>query len=196
MAMEEDVKEPMADLDLREINIRSVIHEAIQEFINAERSKVEPVLKTELSEERRRREQLERRVNELVQENERSRRKAEEAERHSAIRDELVRLGVTKVELGFKAVKDDIYRAPDGRLVAKTPEGEISMQEYLARFTRENPELLPARIAGGSGASATPGLGSAGRFSLDRIKPGMDPEELDRIRKEIAQALSHSYRGE
>lgn len=194
--MEEDVKEPMADLDLREINIRSVIHEAIQEFINAERSKVEPVLKTELSEERRRREQLERRVNELVQENERSRRKAEEAERHSAIRDELVRLGVTKVELGFKAVKDDIYRASDGRLVAKTPEGEISMQEYLARFTRENPELLPARIAGGSGASATPGLGSTGRFSLDRIKPGMDPEELDRIRKEIAQALSHSYRGE
>lgn len=193
--MEEDVKEPMADLDLREINIRSVIHEAIQEFINAERSKVEPVLKTELSEERRRREQLERRVNELVQENERSRRKAEEAERHSAIRDELVRLGVTKVELGFKAVKDDIYRASDGRLVAKTPEGEISMQEYLARFTRENPELLPARIAGGSGASSTPAVSQA-RFSLDRIKPGMDPEELDRIRKEIAQALSHTLRGE
>lgn len=193
--MEEDVKEPMAELDLREINIRSVIHEAIQEFINAERSKVEPVLKTELSEERRRREQLERRVNELVQENERSRRKAEEAERHSAIRDELVRLGVTKVELGFKAVKDDIYRAPDGRLVAKTPEGEISMQEYLARFTRENPELLPARIAGGSGASSAP-TGSQARLSLDRIKPGMDPEELDRIRKEIAQALSHTLRGE
>jgi hypothetical protein len=55
---------------------------------------------------------------------------------------------------------------------------------------------LPARISGGSGASSTPASGSTGRFSLDRIKPGMDREELDRIRKEIAQALSHTWRGE
>ena len=194
--MEEDVKEPGTEVDTKETDIRSVIHEAIQEFINADRNKVEPVLKTELSEERRRREQLERRVNELVQENERSRRRAEETERHAAIRDELLRLGVTKVELGFKAVRDDIYRTADGRLAAKTADGEVSMQEYLARFTRENPELLPARIAGGSGASSSPPAGATDRFSLDRIKPGMDAQELDRIRKEIAQAISHSYRGE
>lgn len=194
--MEEQVKEAKGEMELPETNIRSLIHQAIQEFIEAERSRAEPVLKTELAEERRRREQLERRVNELVQENERTRRKAEEAERYAAIRDELVRLGVTKVELGFKAVKDDIYRAPDGRLVARGPEGEVSMQEYLARFARENPELLPARVGGGSGASSSTPDSQTGRFSLDRIKPGMDREELDRIRREIAQAISHAYRGE
>lgn len=194
--MEEQVKETKSEVEIPETNIRSLIHQAIQEFIEAERSRAEPVLKTELAEERRRREQLERRVNELVQENERSRRKAEETERYAAIRDELVRLGVTKVELGFKAVKDDIYRAPDGRLVARGPDGEVSMQEYLARFARENPELLPARVGGGSGASSSPAESLSGRFSLDRIKPGMDREELDRIRKEIAQAISQVYRGE
>lgn len=194
--MEEGVKEPTSEVDSKETSIRSVIHEAIQEFINAERNKMEPVLKTELSEERRRREQLERRVNELVQENERSRRRAEETERHAAIRDELLRLGVVKVDLGFRAVKDDIYRTADGRLAAKTGEGEVSMQEYLARFARENPELLPARIAGGSGASASQPAGTTDRFSLDRIKPGMDAEELDCIRREIANAISHSRRGE
>ncbi len=194
--MEEQVKETKSEVEIPETNIRSLIHQAIQEFIEAERSRAEPVLKTELAEERRRREQLERRVNELVQENERSRRKAEETERYAAIRDELVRLGVTKVELGFKAVKDDIYRTPDGRLVARGPDGEVSMQEYLARFARENPELLPARVGGGSGASSSPAESFSGRFSLDRIKPGMDREELDRIRKEIAQAISQVYRGE
>ena len=41
----------------------------------------EPAYKTELQEERRRREQLEKRVNELVEENKRSRAVADEAQR-------------------------------------------------------------------------------------------------------------------
>jgi hypothetical protein len=195
--MEDQQKENIGPGQTEESEIRSVIQEAIQQYVDAERTKAEPVLKVELAEERRRREQLERRVNELVQENERSRRLAEEAERHAAIREELQRLGVTKTELGFRAVRDDIVRATDGRLVGRGTEGEVSVQDYLARFVRENPELLPARIPGGSGASAGQTSGTAGgRFSLERIKPGMDKAELDRIRQEIAQAISHTYRGE
>ena len=53
-------------------------------------------------------------MNELVEENKRSRQQAEEAERGSAIRTELQRLGVAKVDLAFKAVKDDIVRTEDG----------------------------------------------------------------------------------
>ena len=59
-----------------------------------------------MQEERKRREQLERRLNELVEENKRSRQMAEEAERSAAIRAELQRLGVAKVDLAFKAVQD------------------------------------------------------------------------------------------
>ena len=84
---------------------------------------------------------------------------AEEAERNSTIRAELQRLGVTKVDLAFKAVKEDILRGEDGRLVVRTEGGEVvTAKEYLAHFVSENPELLPARIPGGSGAPGrTPG---------------------------------------
>ena len=93
---------------------------AIEEYARMEQSKTEPAYKVELVEERKRREQLERRLNELVDENRRSREMAEEMERASSIRAELQRLGVTKVDLAFKAVKEDIQRNSDGRLIAKT----------------------------------------------------------------------------
>ncbi len=72
----------------------------------------EPAYKTELAEERSARE-LEQRVNELVRRTTAS--EAEEAERSSAIRAELQRLGVAKVDLAYKAVKDEIHRSEDGR---------------------------------------------------------------------------------
>src|SRR6187402_2971879 len=105
-------------------DIRALIQDAIREFVSQEKTKSEPAYKAELEEERRRRESLERRMNELVEENRRSRAMAEEADRNSSIRTELQRLGVSKVDLAYKAVKDDIQRTEDGRLVAKTDNGE------------------------------------------------------------------------
>jgi hypothetical protein len=101
------------------IDIQGIVRQAIQEYQNAEQSKSEPAHQAELLEERRRREQLERRVNELVEENKRSRQAAEEAERNSAIRGELQRLGVAKLDLAYKAVQDGVVRAADGRFVAQ-----------------------------------------------------------------------------
>ncbi len=189
--MDEERKESQPEAAGHDDRVRTMIREVIEEFLTAERAKAEPVHQAELKEERRRREQLERRVNELIAENERARRAAEEAERQAAIRDELRKLGVRKVELGFRAVKDDIYRSEDGRLVARSETGEVSLQEHLARFVRENPELLPARIAGGSGASGAPPMPTSG-IDLESIRPGMDPEQLARVRREIAQALSRT----
>lgn len=175
-------------------DLRGVIREVIQEFVTADRRKSEPAYKTELVEERRRREQLEKRVNELVQENSRSRQQAEQAEMHVAIREGLQRIGVAKVDLGFRVVKDDIFRAEDGRLMAKTSQGAIEMEEYLAQFASENPELLPARISGGSGAVWQGQQSYGGGVNVDRIKPGMDPEELALARQEVVEALSRSVR--
>ena len=104
-----------------------------------------------MQEERKRRESLEGRLNQLVEENRKARAMADEADRNSQIRSELQRLGVAKLELAFRAVKDDIVRTEDGRLQARGPEGK-TLQDFLAGFVQENPELLPARIAGGSGA--------------------------------------------
>lgn len=178
------------------LDIKDVVRQAIEEFVRAEHQKVEPAYKTELLEERKRRESLEGRLNQLVEENRKARALADEADRNSQIRSELQRLGVAKLDLAFRAVRDDIYRTEDGRLQAKGSEGK-SLQEYLAGFVQENPELLPARIAGGSGAQA-PARNSAPATSgidIDQIKPGMSKEELDRVRKEISRLASQTLRG-
>jgi len=149
-------------------DIRHLIQEAVREFVSLEQAKSEPAYKIELEEERRRREALERKMNELVEENRRSRIIAEEAERSTAVRAELQRLGVQKLDLAFRAVKDDIQRTEDGRLVAKTTNGEFSVKEYLSNFVNENPEL-------------------AGGFDIDKIRPGMPKEDLERARQEISR---------
>jgi hypothetical protein len=178
------------------VDIKQVVRQAIEEFVRSEHQKAEPAYKAELVEERKRRESLEGRLNQLVEENRKARALAEEADRNSQIRSELQRLGVAKLDLAFRAVRDDIYRTDDGRLQAKGADGK-SLQEYLAGFVQENPELLPARITGGSGAQA-PARNSAPAASgitIDEIRPGMSKEELDRVRKEISRLASQTLRG-
>jgi hypothetical protein len=181
----------------RETDVRALIRDAIQEYVQVEQSKAEPAYKAELMEERKRREQMERRLNELVEENQRTKKAAEEADRSAHIRAELQRLGVAKIDLAFKAVKDDIHRGEDGRLIARAEHGEVAVRDYLAHFVSENPELLPARMVGGSGAgSGIKGqTATGGGIDLDRIKPGMSQEDLDRVRREIARIASQSHTG-
>jgi hypothetical protein len=178
-------------------DIRSIVRQAIEEFVRNEHQKAEPAYKAELQDERKRREGLESRVNQLVEENRRTRTAAEEAEKNSQIRTELQRLGVVKVELAFKAVKDDIVRTEDGRLLAKGPEAK-PLQDFLAGFVQENPELLPARIAGGSGAqthSRNAVQASGPGIELDKIRPGMPKEDMDRVRQEISRLATQALRG-
>jgi hypothetical protein len=179
-------------------DIQAIVRQAVQEFVKDEKSKSEPAYKTELLEERKRREQLERRMNELVAENKRSRQQAEEAERSSAVRAELQRLGVAKIDLAFKAVQDGIVRTDDGRLVAKAENGEMPVKDYLTNFVNENPEFLPARIAGGTGMTATlkaPVVGREPAVTIDQIRPGMSAEQMQRVREEIVRVASQSLRG-
>lgn len=182
-------------MDENQTDIGSVIRQAIAEFARSEQSKAEPAYKAELVEERRRREQLETRVNELVEENRRSRLQAEEAERASAIRAELQRLGVSKVDLAFKAVKDEVVRAEDGRLMARGETGDVGLREYLTQFVTDNPELLPARMSGGSGASSGQRATVSGGIDMDKIRPGMSAEDLERVRQEISRVASQTLRG-
>lgn len=180
-----------------EMDLKDVMRGVIEEYLSGERTRAEPAYKAELVEERRRRESLERRVNELVEENQRSRRVAEESQRQSKVRAELQRLGVGKVDLAYKVIKDDLVHHEDGRVVAKTAEGEVGLHDYLVGFVRDNPEFLPARIQGGSGVMSPP-RGNAGGYAieLERIRPGMSAEELQRVREQIAQVALNSLRGE
>lgn len=179
------------------VDIRDVVRHAIEEFVRAEQEKAEPAYKAELQDERKRREGLEARLNQLVEENRKSRAIAEEADRNSQIRSELQRMGVAKLDLAFRAVKDDIMRTEDGQLRAKGPEGK-SLQEYLTGFVQDNPELLPARIAGGSGIQAptkNTAQDTPGSLEIDKIKPGMNKDDLDRVRREISRLAHQALRG-
>ena len=178
-------------------DIEAIVRQAVQEFVKGETNKSEPAYKAELLEERKRREHLERRMNELVAENKRSRQVAEEAERSSTVRAELQRLGVAKIDLAFKAVQDGIVRTEDGRLVARAESGEMPIKDYLSNFVTENPEFLPARIAGGTGMTATLKAPGGGReaVSIDQIRPGMSAEQMQRVREEIVRVASQSLRG-
>jgi hypothetical protein len=192
------MEENKSDMANTAPDVQSIVRGAIEEYMRFQSAKTEPAHKLELVEERKKREQLERRLNELVEENRRSRAMAEEVDRGASIRAELQRLGVSKVDLAFKAVKDEIVRAEDGRLVARTDTGEVTVRDYLSRFLHENPELLPGRIQGGSGAG--PGHGepltqSHSGVDLNSIRPGMSAEELDKVRREIARIARQTIRG-
>jgi hypothetical protein len=104
---------------------------------------------------------------------------------------------VAKIDLAFKAVQDGIVRTEDGRLVARTDAGETPLKEYLAAFVNENPEFLPARIAGGTGMTATFKAPPAGRetVSIEQIRPGMSAEQMQRVREEIVRVASQTLRG-
>ena len=70
------------------------------------------------------------------------------------------------------------------------------MREHVEQFVKENPELLPARLA----AVLARARGREARrvrrgVDLETIRPGMSPEELDRVRKEIARVASLTLRG-
>jgi hypothetical protein len=178
------------------LDIGSIIRGAIEEFVKAEQGKAEPAYKAELLDERKRREELEQRLNQVVEENRHNRQLADEAEKSAAVRAELQRLGVGKLDLAFKVVKDDIQRTEDGRLVAKGMQGEVPVRDYLTQFVNDNPELLPARMAGGSGIGPVQKIAPAGgSLDLDKIRPGMNPEELDRVRQEISKVASQTLRG-
>src|SRR5579864_2153429 len=104
----------MDETKTEQTDLRPIIQGVIEEFVRSQQTKAEPAYKAELLDERKRREDLERRLNELVQENQRNRQIAEEAERSASIRAELQRLGVGKVDLAYRAVKDDIHRDDGG----------------------------------------------------------------------------------
>ena len=169
-------------------DLEPTVRKVIGEYVRRSSEQEEPALKSKLSEERKRREKLEGLLNELKEENRQTRQRAEQAERFSRVRDSLRDMGVQKTELAFRLVKDEIFRGEDGELYAESGGGRVPYQEHLADFVAENPEFLPPRISGGSGATGAGGsdLTSAG-FDLDRIRPGMKQEELAQAWKEVAR---------
>jgi len=117
---------------------------------------------------------MEKRVNDLIADGERTKQAAEETARYTAIQNALREAGVQKVDLAFRAVRDDIRRNDAGDLVSL--DGK-PLGEAVAAFVKSNPEFLPARIAGGSGATHGQPGAPASNIDLNDIRPGMTKEQ-------------------
>ena len=155
------------------IDIQAIVRQAVQEFVNNEQAKTEPAHKGRVAggaetpgatgapvERTGGREQAQ---------------PARWRRKRSAVRrcaPNFSGLGVGKIDLAFRAVQDGIVRTEDGRLVARNEAGETPLKEYLTAFVNENPEFLPARIAGWHGndghlqsSGGRPGSGGHGTDS-------------------------------
>jgi hypothetical protein len=178
-----------------QIDLARIIQDAVQSAYS-QRDPETAGLRSELVQERRKREQLEKRLNELVEENQRSKALAEQTERYAAIRSELQQLGVGKVELAFRAVKEEVVRGEDNRLYARAEDGSlVALRDHLSQWVTANPEFKPARISGGAGSSASRSGPSGSHFDLERIRPGMSAEEMERARAEIARVAAQALAG-
>jgi len=178
------------------LDIAEVIAKTVEQTLTSiqEQHKTETE-SSELAQERKKRETLEKRVNELIEEGRKAREAAEQTDRFAAIKSELQQLGVTKVDLAFRAVRDDVYRDGD-RLLARTDDGSTPLREYLTQWIAANPEFKPARIAGGAGTSPSrSSAAGASSFDLERIRPGMSAEDMERARQEIARVAAHALGG-
>lgn len=169
------------------------VRKVISEYLRQAGEQTDSTIKSKLDDERSRREALERKISELSDENRRSRRGAEQADRFSQIQSQLRELGVQKVELAFRLLKDDVVRGDDGDLYADQNGAQVPLKEYLANFVSENPEFLPPRIAGGSGATGGDRSElSSGGLDLDSIHAGMSREEMAEAWKEVARLVGQS----
>lgn len=169
-------------------DVHSLIKTVLEEVMSTQQKQAEPAYKRELNEEKSRREQLEKRLNELIEENRRAKATTEALEQEAKIKAELQKQGVSKLDLAYRAVKDDVHRNSDGLLTVRNSEGQIPLRQYLQSFLDENPELLPARNIAGSGSQNSIRTKASGAtIDLDAIHPGMSKEDMARARLEIAR---------
>jgi hypothetical protein len=177
---------------MNEQELRTLMRSTVKEFIEAAHGNNHQV-----TEERKRREELEQRVNDLLQENQRSKAAAEKAERDAAVKEELQKLGVAKVDLAYRAVKDAIARTDAGELVARESGVEIGLRDYLTKFVQENPELLPARQISGSGTPTWANKSTLGSgLDFSKLNPSNGADEAAKARAEIARMAIQALRGQ
>ena len=156
------------------IDIQAIVRQAVQEFVSSEQAKSEPAYKAELLEERKRREQLERRVNELVEENKRSRKMAEEAERELGGPGGVAAAGRGQDRPGVQggAGRD---RADRGRAAGGARRSRRNAVEGVPDRVRERESGVSAGAdCRGDGDDGDPKAPAAGRETVDleRIRPG------------------------
>ena len=123
-------------MSMEGIDIQAIVRQAVREFIAMENTPTEPGWKAELREEIMHREQLERRVNELVTANRETMRARAADQLRSAVACELRWHGVEDVGLYGPAIEREIYLDDSGlpRFMARNG---MTLSQYVAGFLGE-----------------------------------------------------------
>jgi hypothetical protein len=114
------------------IDIKQIIRDTVQETL---KQRGEPDYAAALRDETRRRESLERRVNELVAEIRCAREKAKEAEMALAVRTELQREGIADLVLWAPAIIQQLERDEAGHIVSKAGQ---PLRNLVREFVKEH----------------------------------------------------------
>jgi len=94
--------------------------------------------------------------------------RAEEAERSAAVRAELQRQGVAKLDLAYKAIRDEIHRGEDGTLIAQ---GGGGVREHVEQFLAPGSSIL--ELNAGTGEDAVYFAGQGHTVHATDISTGM-----------------------
>lgn len=123
-------------------------------------------------------------------------KRAEETERHSAVRTALMNLPFVNdraAETAFSIVSPFVRRLDDGSLVAGSTGGEnFPIPSFVKDvLEKDHSYLFKPTGAGGSGAPASAGnnRGAPSRFDIGQIAPGMTPEKRAEALAAIVAAI-------
>lgn len=119
--------------------------------------------------------------------------KAEEAERAaleekrvSAVSAALTEVGVQKVALALRALLPDVKRGEDGAYYTGPDDNPTPLKESISQFVKDNPEFIPARGQGGSGAGAGGKRPAGGVVRKDDL---MEETNMDAFLKKLQDGV-------
>lgn len=146
--------------------------------------KISPKLKAKLDSQEKALKSMQNKLDAETKARQEAAARAEETERHSAIRSELGKypLRPEAVEQAFKLFKGDVARSDDGTLIV----GETTMEAHIKATLDTLPGLLKPEDKGGAGSSSG---GKTGRVQLEDIRQGMSAETEAAALRDIASAL-------
>lgn len=154
-------------------------------------TKLDPAVNAELMKLRKIVEQQAKAQEEATKKTEAAEQKAAQRELDLAVQEAIGNVNFAN-ESSRELVKEHLKRAAkrdeNGVIVVESSKGEVPLKDYAASYIDQSPNLIAAPPAGGAGTGkGTPA--KSGRFDLDRIKPGMSPEENKEAFAEIAKFL-------
>jgi hypothetical protein len=110
-----------------------------------------------------------------------------------ALRTELLKfVPPERIDAALRIFSPDVKYSEEGNIVGGSD--DTPLKDFVEATIKQHEYLLPPKAVGGAGATA--GGRRAAPVDLNDIKPGMKPEELERVRGELHRIAQESGFGQ